>query len=86
MSARHFGIPQTTARHSAGAMPNDARHHAPPEAGRNHSSFAVHTPFPRSNLAQAMIDVTAVVFAFLFVSVTALAIVGAVFIAFFVSV
>jgi hypothetical protein len=34
MSARHFGIPHTTAHHSAGALPNGARHHAPPVEAR----------------------------------------------------
>jgi hypothetical protein len=76
-----------TAHHSAGALPNGARHHAPPvEARCNLSSFAADPSFPRSPFTQAVIDVTAVVFAFLFVSVTSLAIVGALFIAFFVSV
>lgn len=88
MSARHFGLSQTTARpDAAGQLHPTARHHAPPiEARCNLSSFAADPSFPRSPFAQAVIDVTAVIFAFLFVSVTSLAIVGAVFIAFFVSV
>lgn len=81
---RHFGLSNTTARPTAGAGQSIARHHAPPEAGRNLSSFSADPSFPRSPFAQAVIGVAAVIFGFLFVSVTALAIVGAFFIAFFV--
>jgi hypothetical protein len=88
MSARHFGLSNMTARpDTAGQLYPTARHHAPPvEARCNLSSFAADPSFPRSPFTQAVIDVSAVIFAFLFVSVTALAIVGAFFIAFFVSV
>lgn len=76
----------TTAHHlTPGQVRSGARHHAPPvEARCNLSSFAADPSFPRSPFAQAVLDVTAVIFAFLFVSVTALAIVGAVFILLFV--
>ncbi len=50
----------------------------------SHSSLAAYPSFPRSPFTQALIDVAAVIFAFLFVSVTALAIVGAAFILLFV--
>ncbi len=86
MTHRHFGLSNMTARPITGGRQPTARHHAPPEAQRNLSSFPVDPSLPRSNFAQAVIDVAAVVFAFLFVSVTALAIVGALFIMIFVSV
>jgi hypothetical protein len=34
MTSHHFGIPQTTAHRLTGAMPSDARHHAPPVEAR----------------------------------------------------
>jgi len=86
MTHRHFGLSNMTARPITGGRQPTARHHAPPEAQRNLSSFPADPSFPHSPFAQAVIDVAAVVFAFLFVSVTALAIVGALFIMIFVSV
>jgi hypothetical protein len=78
MSARHFGIPSATAHHSAGALPNGARHHAPPvEARCNLSSFAADPSFPRSDFHQTMIDIGAALYVAFFVGLFVGAVVGA---------
>lgn len=76
-----------TARPNTAGQPHPtARHHALPEAQRNSSSLAVDPSFPRSPLAQTVIDVVSVLFLFLFALTFGFAVTAAIFILLFVGI
>ena len=87
MTHRHFGLSSMTAHRPAEALPNGARHHAPPNEARcNLSSLAADPSLPFSPLRQAVLDVLAVLSLVFLASVLGVVIAFALFVLLFVGV